>query len=364
MRARWKTPVRSRLMRFAAACAAAAGLAGCSMVSSAATGHGNGKPVLGIAIGFSNNTWNEALIHEVNVAVSDLRTKGVLGGVRVANANNDVSTQVSQIENMILEGVSAIVVQPTSTAGLNGVINAAERAKVPVLVVAEGPVTTNLPYELESNFSGGQEQRAEYILNRMHGHGTVLNIRGTAGTGADEGFQAGTAAALRKFPRVKVIDTVYGDWDDSITESAVAQALPGLPPIQGVIGQGGEEYGAMQAISAAGHSLPITDGGNRTNFLQWWQAEHTKNGYTTISSEMDPGIGAAAVYEGYEIAKGIRVPKLANFPYLTIPQSQLAHYIAASAAIGCAFTNPSYSYVATHLASWACSSDASCGWTS
>lgn len=265
---------------------------------------------------------------------------------------------------MILEGVSAIVVQPTSTAGLNGVIAAAERAGVPVLVLAEGPVTSNLPYELESNFSGGQEQRAEYILNRMHGHGNILNVRGTPGTGADEGFQAGTEAALKKYPGVKVVDTVYGDWDDSITQSAVVQALPGLPSIQGVIGQGGEEFGAMQAISAAGRPLPVTDGGNRTNFLQWWQKEHETTGYTTISSEMDPGIGAAGVYEGYEIAKGIHVPKLANFPYLTIPQSQLARYIASSEAIGCAFTNPGYSYVAAHLASWACSSDASCGWTS
>lgn len=356
---------RSLALRLAAACAAVAGLAGCAMVSSAATaGPGSGKPVLGIAIGFSNNTWNEALIHEVNAAVGNLQQQREIGGVKIANANNDVSTQVSQIENMILEGVSAIIIQPTSTAGLNGVIAAAERAKVPVLVVAEGPVTSTQPYELESDFSGGQEQRAEYILNRMHGHGNVLNIRGTAGTGADEGFQAGTEAALKKYPGIKVVDTIYGDWDDSITQSAIAQALPGLPSIQGVIGQGGEEYGAMQAISAAGHALPITDGGNRTNFLQWWQNEHEKTGYTTISSEMDPGIGAAAVYEGYEIAKGIRVPKLANFPYLTIPQDQLAHYIATSDSIGCAFTNPSYSYVATHLNSWACSSNDACGWTS
>lgn len=360
-----KAPAKTLLLRIAAACAALGGLAGCSMVSSAATvGPGSGKPVLGIAIGFSNNTWNEALIHEVNVAVGDLEAQHAIAGVRIANANNDVSTQVSQVENMILEGVSAIVIQPTSTAGLNGVIDAAERAKVPVLVIAEGPVTSTLPYELESNFSGGQEQRAEYILKRMGGHGNVLNIRGTAGTGADEGFQAGTEAALKKYPGIKVVDSIYGDWDDSITQSAVEQALPGLPSIQGVIGQGGEEYGAMQSISAAGRPLPVTDGGNRTNFLQWWQTEHEKTGYTTISSEMDPGIGAAGVYEGYEIARGIRVPKLANFPYLTIPQSQLAHYIATSEAIGCAFTNPSYSYVATHLKSWECSSFSSCGWTS
>jgi ribose transport system substrate-binding protein len=334
------------------------------MASSAATISGSGKPVLGIAIGFSNNTWNEALIHEVNAAVGDLQAQGDIGGVRLANANNDVSTQVSQIENMILEGVSAIIVQPTSTAGLNGVIAAAERAGVPVLVFAEGPVTSNQPYELESNFSGGQEQRAAYVLNRMGGHGNVLNIRGTAGTGADEGFQAGTEAALKKYPGIKVVDTIYGDWDDSITQGAVAQAIPGLPSIQGVIGQGGEEYGAMQAISAAARPVPVTDGGNRTNFLQWWQAENEKTGYTTISSEMDPGIGAAAVYEGYEIARGMRVPKLANFPYLTIPQSQLAHYIATSEAIGCAFTNPSYAYVAAHLRSWSCGSNSSCGWTS
>jgi ribose transport system substrate-binding protein len=333
----------------------ASALSGCSSVRASG-------PVLGIAIGFSNNTWNQALIHEVNTAVGHLKAEHKVSDVKIENANNDVSSQVSQIQDMILNRVSAIIVQPTSTAGLNGVIASARRAHIPVLVFAEGPVSSNLPYELESNFSGGQEQRIEYLLNKMHGKGNVLNIRGTAGTGADAGFENGTEAALRKYPRIKVVNTIYGDWDDSITEDAVQKALPGMPPVQGIIDQGGEAYGALQAFSAAGRPIPAVEGGNRTNFLQWWQQQSEKTGFTTISSEMDSGIGAAAVYEGYQLATGAKVPKHANFPYLTIPQDQLAHYIATSKGIGCAFTDPSFSYVVSHLSQWSCTTRADCGW--
>ncbi|MFI5612734.1 substrate-binding domain-containing protein [Amycolatopsis sp. NPDC051903] len=341
-----------------AACALALGA---SVLSGCATAGASG-PVLGISIGFANNTWNQALIHEVDTAVGNLQARHEVADVKVENANNDVSSQVSQVQDMILNRVSAILIQPTSTAGLNGVITSAQRAHIPVLVFAEGPVTSTVPYELESDFSGGQEQRIEYLLKQMHGRGNVLSIRGTAGTGADAGFEHGTQDALRKYPGIKVVNTLYGDWDDSISEDAVQKALPGLPPVQGIIDQGGEAYGALQAFAADGRGVPAVEGGNRTNFLQWWQQQHAKTGFTTISSEMDPGIGAAAVYEGYQLATGKTVPKRVNFPYLTIPQNQLDAYIKSSEGIGCAFTDPALDYVVSHLSAWSCGSKADCGW--
>jgi ribose transport system substrate-binding protein len=107
----------------------------------------------------------------------------------------------------------------------------------------------------------------------------------------------------------------------------VAQLLPSLPKIDAVIQQGGEGYGVAQAFQAAGRPVPIIVMGNRTEELNFWNSENKKNGYQTISLSANPGIGASAVYVGYAIADGQKVPKSMIFPNLQINPPDLKDYL-------------------------------------
>ena len=78
--------------------------------------------------------------------VQNTNDSGV-GSLRQAilDANNSVNTQISQINDLILAKVNVILIDPTSSTALNGVISKAMAAGIKVLVFSDGPVTSTKP---------------------------------------------------------------------------------------------------------------------------------------------------------------------------------------------------------------------------
>jgi ribose transport system substrate-binding protein len=302
-------------------------LAACASNSSASSSDSSTKAIsIGFSQAFSSNSWQTANNAAAESAIKVLKKQGKISSYKFLDANNSVSTQISQINDLILAHVSVILIDPTSSTALNGVIAKATAAKIPVLVFSDGPVTSTKPYELEFPLKQYEVVSAQYIAQRLHGKGNVLDIRGVAGTGGDQTMQSGVIAGFKPYPGIKIVGSVYGGWDEATTESKVAQLLPSLPKIDAVIQQGGEGYGVAQAFQAAGRPIPLIVMGNRGEELRLWSTEHQKNGYTTMSMSANPGIGASAVYVGYAIATGQKVPKSMVFPNLTITQSDLSQY--------------------------------------
>lgn len=311
------------------AAAVALALVGCASNSGSGSGSSTkSKPiVIGFSQAFSSNSWQTANNAAAAAAIKDLEAQHKVASYKFLDANNSVSTQITQINDLILAHVSVILVDPTSSTALNGVIAKAIHAGIPVLVFSDGPVTSTQPYELEFPLKQYEVISAQYIAQRLHGKGNVLDVRGVAGTGGDQTMQSGVVSGFANDPGIKVVGTVYGEWAEAPTESKVAQLLPSLPHIDAVIQQGGEGFGVAQAFQAAGRPVPLIVMGNRTEELQFWSTEHKKNGYTTLSLSANPGIGASAVYVGYAIATGKKVPKTMTFPNLEITQSTLANFL-------------------------------------
>ena len=294
--------------------------------------NGGKSPKSSIVIGFSQsytgNSYRKALDVAFNKEAAALEKEGRINSVKFEDANNSASTQESQISDLILEHVSVLLIDPASPTALNGVIAKAASAHIPVLVFNDGPVTSKVPYQLDFNNPLMDEVMAKYIAKRLHGSGNVLEIRGIAGTATDEGFHQGVLRGFKPFPHIHIVGSIYGNWTESVTESAVASAVSGLPKVNAIITQGGEGYGAIKAFQAAGRRVPLVVFGNRGYSLHWWWKEHAKNGYTSMSISANPGIGAAAAYVGWVIASGGKVPKNMTMPLLSITQAQLHSYLS------------------------------------
>lgn len=311
-----------------AALAVATGLAGCGSTSaggSGSTSHNSSKIVIGFSQSYTGNQYRQAEDKDFMAVAHQLEKAGKISGVDFLNANNSVSTQVSQIDDLILKHVSVLVVDPASPTALNGAIAKAVAAGIPVLAFNDGPVTSTKAYQFNFNNPEMDKVAMQYVANRLHGHGNVLLIRGIAGTGTDNGFYQGMEDVLKKYPGLKTVGTVYGNWTESVAQSKVASILPSLPTVNAIVTEGGEGYGAIQAIQAAGKPVPLVVGGNRGVFLHWW-AQQAKKGYKTISISANPWIGGAAVYVAMDIVNHKQVPKNMTMPLLEITQSQLPQY--------------------------------------
>jgi ribose transport system substrate-binding protein len=292
-----------------------------------AGGSGEAKAGKGYVIGFSNsyggNTYRQTMEALFKKLADKMVADGTLKSYKMLQSNNNVATQVSQIESLILDGVDAIIIDPGSAAGLNGAIEKAVNAKIPVVIVNDGPITSDLAYQINWDTNAMASDAVKALADIMGGKGNIIEIRGLAGVPFDDAFHGSVVNALKAYPNVKVVGTVYGEWTESVAQQQVASILPGIAQVDGILGQGGDEYGALQAFLAAGRKVPVIIGGNRGNFLKWWSDEKAKNGYKSYSWAANPWSAASGLYVAVDLLRGVKVPKTMIMPALSVTQDMV-----------------------------------------
>jgi ribose transport system substrate-binding protein len=212
-------------------------------------------------IAFSNNyagnSWRQAMLNSYEIVAKKAVADGIVAAADVfTTADKEVPTQAAQIQNLILQGYNAIVINAASPDALNGAIKQACDAGI-VVVSFDGIVTEPCAYRVVVDFKDmGKEEVAQMAKFQPKG-GNLLEIRGLAGVSVDDEIHKGMVDELKKFPDLKVVGSVHGDWTQTVAQKQVAGILPTLPKIDGVLTQGGDGFGAANAIKDAGRPTPI-----------------------------------------------------------------------------------------------------------
>jgi ribose transport system substrate-binding protein len=320
-----RTAGLARLAAVAGAVGLAAALA--AMGASAAGSGANrqaAKPVIALSNSFIGNSWRKQMVKSFSDVAAQAKKQGLIGDFTVANANNTVEQQISQINGLILKHVDAIVIDAASPTALNGVIAKAVKAGITV-VSFDGTVTSPVSYNLNYDFLGFGRHVGDYVANRIGGKGNVLIVRGVAGTIIDQQENQGWKQALAKHSGIKVVGTLFGNWDDATAQSAVARVLPSLPKVDAVVMNGGG-YGVSQAFVAAKRPTPLIYLGNRGYELHWWAQLHKQNGYTTESASTTPSVSTAAFWIAVNVIKGAKFSHNLKMDFLTITEKDLPKY--------------------------------------
>jgi ribose transport system substrate-binding protein len=279
----------------------------------------------GKKIAFSNNyagnSWRQAMLKSYEIvskkAVAD---KELAASDIFTTADKEVPTQAAQIQNLILQGYNGIVINASSPDALNGAVKQACDAGI-VVVSFDGIVTEPCAYRVVVDFKAMGMEEVEQMAKFQPKGGSLLEIRGLAGTSIDEAIHNGILEGVKKHPEFKIVGSVTGDWDQTTAQKAVATVLPSLPDIVGVVDQGGDGYGAAQAIAAAGKPRPTIIMGNRQDELQYWKEQKAKDGYTTWSASIAPGVSSLALWVAQQVLDGNdKIPHDLMVPYLAFTQ--------------------------------------------
>ncbi|HEX5497858.1 MAG TPA: substrate-binding domain-containing protein, partial [Thermomicrobiales bacterium] len=225
----------------------------------------------GIALSnsYAGNTWRQQMLKTWDAASKTAIDKHLIAKTKVVNANNSAPEQANHIENLILEGWNAIVINAASPTALNGVIQDACNAKI-VVVVFDGLATAPCAYKVAYDYVKMGEMEADYVAKRLNGKGNVLEIRGIAGISVDDDISKGIHDGFKKYPGIKIVGSVHGNWTQTIAQKEVAGILPTLPQVDAIVTQGGDGWGAYQAFKAAGRKTPLIIMGNRQDELALW----------------------------------------------------------------------------------------------
>lgn len=287
-------------------------------------------PVIALSNAYYGNTWRHQMVEAFQAAAEQAKAKGLISDYIVLNGDGSVNQQMSQMSDLILKHVNAIVIDAASETALNGIIAKACHAGITVLAF-DSIVSAPCSYKLNFDFKGYQAQLTKDVLHLVGDKGNIVVVRGVKGSAPDNDMYASQMATLKHYPNVKVLATVYGMATGSVAQAAVANVLPSLPHIDAVLAQGGgDDYGIAQAFEQYGGAYankpPVIAGGGSSNFIHWWAEQAKKNGYQTISMNTTPGIGGAAFWLTLDIVKGAKAPNYMIMPVATVTKDNLAQF--------------------------------------
>lgn len=282
---------------------------------------GQGAISIGLSTYYTGNNWRKEMVSSFQTEAGATKQAGIIGKFSVSDSNSSVPQQAAQIQSMIIQGYKAILIEAASPTALNGSIQKACDAGITV-VAFDSLVTADCAYKVATDYREYGELEAEYVAQRLGGKGNLLMVRGIPGNSVDTDIYAGITDALKKYPDMKLVGEVWGQFTESVAQQQVAGVLPSLPKIDAVLTEGNDGGGAMQAFRQANVSpLPLVVMGNTGEDLQVWQkVAQEVPGYTTMSVSSYPSMSTVAMWVAIDVLQGKPTPKLVYTPVLTIPE--------------------------------------------
>lgn len=272
---------------------------------------------------YAGNSWRQVMLESWQDTTSKAVEEGLIAGADAyTTAENQATEQAAQIQNLILQGYDAIVIDAASPTALNGAVRQACDAGI-VVVSFDGIVSEPCAYRISMDFPASGVEEMDYIAQRFPDGANVLEVRGLAGVSVDELIHQGIEAGADKHPQLKMVASVHGNWSQTAAQKAVAGVLPSLPRIDAVVTQGDDGFGVAQAFENSGRPLPIIIMGNREAELSWWQKQHQANGYETFSISSSPSISSLAFWVAQQILAGHEFPKDLRSPPTRVTQDTL-----------------------------------------
>jgi ribose transport system substrate-binding protein len=280
----------------------------------AAGGKKNGAYVVGVSNSTFGNLWREKHIEETVAVAKEYIKRGWLKDVVVQQAGPDVAVQIQQIRNMINQGVDMILINPASATGLIGVIEEANEAGIPCIVMDAELLGADRKLALSVATDKFKEayNSMKYVAQAIGGKGKVVLLLGIAGDQPTMKRHEGAKAVLKEFPGLELLTTAYAAYNQSTAESVMNDLLSTYPKIDAVFTIGSMGMGVCRAFEKAGRPLPAISGDPTCEWALYAKAQRDKGKKFIYACPANPpGIGGTAMHvaayllNGYTFKDGV-----------------------------------------------------------
>jgi D-xylose transport system substrate-binding protein len=171
----------------------------------------------------------------------------------VVAADNNPQTQTAKVENLLSQGVKALVIQPVNSKAAANLVSLAHEDKVPVVaydrLISDAPVDF---YVTQDSVKVGVLE-AEAAVKATGGKGNYVILMGQAGHSVANDIQKGIHSVLDKHPEIKiVVEKSHDSWSPQLAMATVENALTQTGnKIDAIIAHNsGMANGAVQALKA------------------------------------------------------------------------------------------------------------------
>ena len=182
-----------------------------------------------------------------------------------ADRETDVERQYQIIENLIQQGVDAILLAPSGSKELVPAIKKANDAGIPVLLLdtrideaaAASVGAEVLTYIGSDNFEGGAVA-GRYLAAELDGMGEIAIIEGISGHETADQRRLGFLSGIDASPGMRVVASQTANWERARAYTVAENLLQAHPDLDAVFAANDEmALGAIEAIDAAGRISEI-----------------------------------------------------------------------------------------------------------
>jgi len=161
--------------------------------------------------------------------------------VVIADAQQDNSKQVAQVETFIRQKPDLLIVAPNERAALTAIMGQAMEAKIPTICLERDILQPNYTSYVHSDNMDIGRLAGQFIVDQLEKKngkpaGNVVQMRGLLGVEGEIKRDAGAKEIFAKYPGIKIIAEPVADWIQARAKDRMTEVLRSQPKIDVVYG--------------------------------------------------------------------------------------------------------------------------------
>ena len=210
--------------------------------------------VVGLSVSTLNNPFFVTLRDGAQQQADDLGLELV-----VVDAQDSVSKQVSDIEDLVVRGIDVLLVNPTDSDAVVPAVRAAIEEGIPVIAVDRGVNNVELSYFVVSDNVAGGVLAGAYICEQIGGAGPLVELEGIPGVSATrdrgEGFNTAVADSC---PDAEVVARQTANFNRAEGLTVMENIMVAQAEIAALFAHNDEmALGALQAVEASDRDILV-----------------------------------------------------------------------------------------------------------
>ena len=267
-------------------------------------GGGDKERVIGVSVADQKSLFYIAEADGIKQAAKEAGVKIVL-----LSADNNSTQQVNQVNDLITQGVDALIFTAQDATAAAAGVRAANKANIPVIAVDQKPEGGDgkLATYIATDSVKAADELCTWMFEKMGGKGEIGILQGVLGATAELQRSEGCQKALDRTPGIKVVAKQSANWDETEGFKAAQNMLQANPGIKAIFAESDAMgLGAAKAAKDAGRDIiAVGIDGFPTMITA------VKEGLTDATQAQIPyKMGQMAVADAIKLLDGEKIPEL------------------------------------------------------
>lgn len=206
----------------------------------------NDKVKVGLSISTLNNPFFVTLRDGAESAAEEAGFEIV-----TSDAQNDPSTQLSDMEDLIQQDIDVLLVNPVDSEAVVTAVESANQADIPVITVDRSSEGGEVVTHIASDNVAGGEMAGEFIAEQLGEEGKIVELEGISGSSAARERGEGFHNIMDELDGMEIVAKQTADFDRTKGLSVMENIIQGTKDIDALFAHNDEmALGAMEALES------------------------------------------------------------------------------------------------------------------